>query len=107
MPNPSLTNGVATGQVQLTLTGALSSTYDQAVVVVSDVDGVVLTQAVSAAGPLSLTVPAGPNAAVHGGALYSVAVRASSAAGALRWVRAAELVDLRAGGSASVTVALP
>lgn len=107
VPNPSLTNGVATGLVQLTLTGALSSTYDQAVVVVSDVDGVVQTQSVSAAGVLSLTVPAGPNAAAHGGALYSVAVRASSAAGALRWVRAATLVDLRGGGSVNQSLALP
>lgn len=107
VPNPSLTSGVATGQVQLTLTGVLSSTYDQAVVVVSDVDGVVQTQSVSAAGVVSLTVPAGPNAAAHGGALYSVAVRASSAAGALRWVRAATLVDLRGGGSVNLSLALP
>lgn len=107
VPNPSLASGVATGQVQLTLTGALSSTYDQAVVVVSDVDGVVQTQSVSAAGVVSLTVPAGPNAAAHGGALYSVAVRASGAAGALRWVRAATLVDLRGGSSVSLSLALP
>lgn len=107
VPNPSLKAGVGTGLVNVTLTGALSPSYDQAMVVVADVDGIVQTQSVSGAGSVSLAVPAGANAAAHGGALYSVAVRATGASGTLRWVRAPALVDLRAGGSVGVTLPLP
>lgn len=108
---PSLKNGMGAGLIQVTLTGTLSAAHDQATVVVADVDGVVLTQS-AAPGLQSLTVPAGALASAHGGGVYSVAVRATRTAAATTssmptWVRAAGLVDLRAGGVASVTLALP
>ena len=105
---PSLKSGMGSGQIQVTLTGSLSVAHDQAMVVVADVDGVVLAQS-AVQGTQTLTVPAGPAAAAHGGAVYSVAVRATrtAAATAPTWVRAANVVDLRAGGAASVTLALP
>lgn len=108
VPSPALQAGMATGQIQVTLTGSLSAAHDQAMLVVSDVDGVVLAQA-ALAGTQTLTVPAGATAAAHGGAIYSVAVRATRTAAnvAPTWVRASSLVDLRAGGSASLTLALP
>lgn len=106
--SPTLKAGVATGQMQVTLTGTLSGGHDQAWLVVSDVDGVVLAQP-AAPGTQTVTVPAGDVAAAHGGAIYSVAVRATRTAAnaAPTWVRAASLVDLRASSSVSLTLALP
>lgn len=106
--SPSLKSGMGLGQMQLTLTGTLSAAHDQAMVVVSDVDGVVLAQP-AVPGTQTLTLPAGSAAAAHGGAVYSVAVRATrtAAATAPTWVRAPAAVDLRTGGTASVTLALP
>ena len=96
------------GQIQVTLTGALSSTYDGARLIVSDVNGVVATQAVAGSGSVVINVPAGSQAAALGGtAVYAVALRAAGHTGSLRWVRASAVVDLRSSASAAVTLALP
>lgn len=96
------------GQLQVTISGALSATYDAAQLVVADVNGIVATRAVSGAGAQTLTLPAGSQAAGLGGtAVYAVAVRATSQSGALKWVRAASVVDLRNAAGATVTLALP
>lgn len=105
--NPVRQASLGIGQIQLTLTGALSASYDSATVVVSDVNGVVSTQVVSGSS-MTINVPAGSQAAALGGtAVYSVALRAAGHAGALRWVRAAAPLDLRNAASASLTLALP
>jgi hypothetical protein len=99
--------GMGAGQIQVTLQGALSARYDTATLVVSDVNGVVLTQPASP-GVVTLTVPAGSLAAASGaGAVYSVALRAAGPGGALRWVRAASTLDLRQASSANVSLTLP
>lgn len=105
---PTLKAAVSSGQLQVTLTGTLSGGHDQAWLVVSDVDGVVLAQAATQ-GTHTLSVPVGAAAATRGGAIYSVAVRATRTAANAPpiWVRAAGLVDLRASSSASLTLALP
>ncbi len=99
---------VGTGAIQVQLTGAMSASYDEAFVVVSDINGIVATQWVSGSGTLTVNVPAGSQAAALGStAIYTVAVRAAGLGGALRWVRATSMVDLRSVTSASVSLALP
>jgi hypothetical protein len=106
--NPTRQAGLGTGQIQVTVNGTLSSAYDKAQLLISDVNGVVATQGLSGAGSTSITVPAGSQAAALGGtAVYSVALRASGAGGGLKWVRATNVVDLRSSASASVTLTLP
>lgn len=106
--NPVRQAALGIGQIQVTLTGALSSTYDGARLIVSDVNGVVATQAVTAGGSAVINVPAGSQAAALGGtAVYAVALRAAGHTGTLRWVRAGAVVDLRSSASAAVTLALP
>ncbi|MBI3381614.1 MAG: DUF4382 domain-containing protein [Aquabacterium sp.] len=106
--NPVRQAALGIGQIQVTLTGTLSSTYDGAKLVVSDVNGVVATQAVTGGGSVVVNVPAGSQAAAIGGtAVYAVALRAAGHTGSLRWVRASTVVDLRSNASASVTLALP
>lgn len=105
--NPVRQAALGVGQIQVTLTGTLSSTYDGAKLIVSDVNGVVATQAVTGNSAI-INVPAGSQAAALGGAaVYTVAVRAAGHTGSLRWVRAGAVVDLRSSTSASVTLALP
>lgn len=105
--NPVRQASLGVGQIQLTLTGALSASYDGASVIVSDVNGVVATQAVSGSS-MVINVPAGSQAAALGGtAVYAVALRAAGHTGTLKWVRAAAPLDLRNAASASATLALP
>ncbi|HEX5355228.1 MAG TPA: DUF4382 domain-containing protein [Aquabacterium sp.] len=95
------------GQIQVSLTGTLSASYGGASVIVSDVNGVVTSQAVSGSS-MVINVPAGSQAAALGStAIYSVALRAAGHTGTLRWVRAGTALDLRNAASASVTLALP
>lgn len=106
--NPTRQSALGTGQIQVSLSGNLSASYDSAEVLVSDVNGIVATQSVTGAGTVNITVPAGSQAAALGGtAVYSVALRASGAGGGLRWVRAANTADLRSSASASAALTLP
>ncbi len=106
--NPVRQAALGIGQIQVNLTGALSSTYDGARLIVSDVNGVVASQAVTGSGSVVVNVPAGSQAAALGGtAVYTVALRAAGHTGSLRWVRATSVVDLRSSASAAVTLALP
>lgn len=105
--NPVRQASLGIGQIQLNLTGTLSASYDNAVVIVADIHGVVATQAVSG-NSMTINVPAGSQAAALGGtAVYSVALRASSHTGSLKWVRAAAPLDLRSAASATLSLALP
>jgi hypothetical protein len=98
---------LGSGVIQVNLTGTLSGTYDAAQLIVSDINGIVATQAVSGSSA-SFTVPAGMQAAALGGtAIYTVAVRASSHTGAVAWVRATNVVDLRGSAGATLSLALP
>lgn len=106
--DPVRQSALGIGQIQVTLTGALSSAYDGAQLLVSDVNGVVATRAVTGSGNVVVNVPAGSQAAALGGtAIYAVALRAAGHTGALRWVRASSVVDLRNSASAALTLALP
>lgn len=106
--SPTRRLGLASGQIQVSVTGSLSASHDGAQLIVSDVHGVVATKAVTGAGNVVLDVPVGSQAAAIGGtALYTVALRAAGHTGSLRWVRAANTVDLRSATSAAVTLALP
>jgi hypothetical protein len=103
--NPTRSGTLGTGTLTVQLQGSLS--YDTAQIVVADVNGVVDTQTVSGSSA-SFTLPAGSQAAaMGGGAIYAVAIRASSASGALKWVRAGNLVDLRSATAATVMLTLP
>lgn len=106
--NPVRQAALGVGQIQVNLTGTLSSTYDSARLIVSDVNGVVASQAVAGSGSVVVNVPAGSQAAALGGtAVYTVALRAAGHTGSLRWVRATSVVDLRSSASTAVTLALP
>jgi hypothetical protein len=110
---PSAKAGLGSG----TLTVSISSgngKYDAAELVVSDPNGIVTTRDVSAqlsGGSVSLTLPAGAQAASLGGtAVYAVAVRAwkrSAPSSSLQWARAPGAVDLRSATTASASVTLP
>jgi hypothetical protein len=105
--NPTRSGSLGSGVIQVNLTGTLSGTYDAAQLIVSDINGIVATQAVSGSSA-SFTVPAGMQAAALGGtAIYTVAVRASSHTGAVAWVRATNVVDLRGSAGATLSLALP
>jgi hypothetical protein len=105
--NPVRQASLGVGQIQVNLTGTLSASYDGASVIVSDVNGVVLAQAVTGHS-MVINVPAGTQAAgLGGGAIYAVALRAAGHTGSLKWVRASAPLDLRSSASASVTLALP
>ena len=108
-PVASRRTGVLNGTLTVTLTGSLSSRYDAVQVIVSDVNGVVDARSYATSpGSVSFSVPAGTvAAAAQGGAVYSVAVRASSMSGNLTWVRGSSVVNLRATTTGSVTLALP
>jgi hypothetical protein len=102
----------ATGTINVSVTSTLSSSYSSAYLVVSDVNGVVATTPVTAAGTYSMAVPAGANAAAQvGGGVYTVTLRAWGANSSTKpkWVRASGTVDLRSSttASASTTLALP
>lgn len=108
------TSGLASGTLTVQVSAATPANYDQAQVVVSDVNGVVLTADASAhitaAGSVALTVPVGSTAAALGGtAVYSVSVRGwkATAPQTGTWARATSVVDLRSSTSGSVTLALP
>jgi len=109
--NPTRKTAVGTtGQITVNLSGGLSGSYSTAYVVVSDVNGVVATQSASSCGSSCvINVPAGSNAAaLSAGAVYTVALRASgSSANSIKWVRAAQTVDLRSNSASSVSLALP
>jgi hypothetical protein len=106
--------GLGTGTISVTVGATTPANYDHAQVVVSDVNGVVLTQDVSSgiASPTTvpLTVPVGATAASLGGtAVYSVSVRgwktATPQSGT--WARSTAALDLRSATSASVSLTLP
>lgn len=104
---PTRPGSLGTGVIQVHLTGSLSAAFDVAQIVVADINGIVATQTVSGS-TASFTVPAGTQAAALGGtAVYTVSVRASSHTGAVSWVRAGNVLDLRGSAGATVTVALP
>ena len=105
--NPTRSGTLGSAVMQVNLTGTLSTAYDGAQLIVSDINGIVATQAVSGS-TASFTVPAGTQAAALGGtAIYTVAVRASSHTGTVIWVRATNVVDLRSSAGATLSLALP
>lgn len=113
-PEPALQAALASAQLNIGFTGA-PSRGDTAELIVSDVNGIVWTQDVSALittpnAQLSLTLPAGSAvAALDGGAVYDVALRVwtrGATDGSLRWAYTAP-VDLRAGTDTSISVAWP
>ncbi|WP_372524328.1 DUF4382 domain-containing protein [Piscinibacter sp.] len=114
-PNPLRKSGLVDATLAINLSGGSTQQFDAAELVVADVGGIVTTQDVSAligaGGQVTLTLPAGANAAALGGtAVYSVSVRTwrrAAAAQSLQWARASAVVDLRSASAASVTVSLP
>lgn len=106
--------GLQSGSITVSFSATTPANYDHAQVVVSDVNGVVLSQDVSAgiASPTvaMLTVPRGTAAASLGGtAVYSVSVRGWTAASpqAATWARSSAVVDLRSSANGAITLALP
>lgn len=102
------------GSIAVNFSATTPANYDRAQVVVSDVNGVVLSQDVSGgiAAPTvaTLTVPRGTAAANLGGtAVYSVSVRGWKIASpqTATWARSSTVVDLRSASSGAVTLALP
>lgn len=113
-PEPALQAGLQNASVGVTLSGAPAG-VDAAELVVSDVNGIVSTQDISALigtakAQLTLSLPAGAAAAaLDGGAVYDIAVRVwkrGATDGSLRWSYKAP-VDLRSGTATTVTVAWP
>jgi len=105
--------GLTPAPVTITVSASPAS-YDAVELIVSDVAGVVLTQAItpSASGTsVTVNLPAGTYAQQLGGtAVYMVYARGwkrSAQASTLRWARGGSLVDLRDATSASVSVSLP
>ncbi|GEM_PF-829745 len=107
--------GLANAALTVNLAGGSTQKYDAAELVVSDVGGIVatldVTSLIGSGGPVMLQLPAGANAAaLGGGAVYSVAVRAwkrVAPTSSLQWARAAPVVDLRSGSPASAAITLP
>jgi hypothetical protein len=107
--------GLGSATLTVTVGGGSLVNEDAAELVVSDVNGIVLTRDVTSAigdsRKLALSVPAGAAAAaLDGGAVYSVAVRSwkrASPTGSVQWSRAATAVDLRDANAGSASVTLP
>jgi hypothetical protein len=114
-PEPATMSALGSATLSVSLSGGSTQQADAAQLLVSDVGGIVLTRDVSSligtGGQISVSLPAGANAAALGGtAVYSVALRTwkrASPQASLQWLRASAPVDLRTATSASVTLTLP